>query len=89
MLILTPQIEPITTLARDHRAIVAKIQDGPVFLAQRSRPAAVVISPTQWDELVKELRRLQRIIEADRHFAEVDAGHFLTQEQFDAQLAGD
>jgi prevent-host-death family protein len=82
---VTPQIEPITTLARDHRALMAKIQDGPVFLAQRSRPAAVVISPEQWDQLIMELRRLQRIIEADRHFSEVDAGQFLTQEQFDTQ----
>lgn len=87
-MVLTPQIEPITTLARDHRALMAKIQDGPVFLAQRSRPAAVVISPEQWDQLITELRRLQRIIEADRHFVAVDAGQFLSQEQFETQLAG-
>lgn len=87
-MVLTPQIEPITTLARDHRALVAKIQDGPVFLAQRSRAAAVVVSPEQWDQLIAELRRLQRIIEADRHFAEVDAGRFLTQAEFEAQATG-
>jgi prevent-host-death family protein len=64
------------------------LQAGPVFLAQHSKPAAVLVSVEDWTATAKELARLQRIIEADRQFAEVDAGKFLTQEQLDAQLAG-
>lgn len=83
-----PQIEPVSTLVRNHLAIFAKLQAGPVFLAQHSKPAAVLVSVEDWTATAKELARLQRIIEADRQFAEVDAGQFLTQEQLDAQLAG-
>jgi hypothetical protein len=76
-MVLTPQIEPITTLARDHRALVAKLKAGPVFLAQRSRPAAVVVSPETWDELIKELSRLRRTLEMDRQLAQMRAGDYV------------
>lgn len=82
-----PQIVPVTDLRLKHVQVFGMLGKGPVILAQRSRPAAILVSLEQWDAQADELARLRRIIEADRHFAEVDAGKFLTQEEFDAQLA--
>jgi PHD/YefM family antitoxin component YafN of YafNO toxin-antitoxin module len=54
----TPQIEPVTSMVKDHKAVLAKLKSGPVFLAQRSRPAAVLVSVEQWDDLMQELELL-------------------------------
>jgi hypothetical protein len=39
----TPQIEPVTSMVKDHKAVLAMLKAGPIFLAQRSRPAAVLV----------------------------------------------
>lgn len=74
-MIQTPQIEPVTNMARDHKSVLAKLKKGPVFLAQRSKPAAVLVAPALWDEMTAELSRLRRMVEFDRQFAEMDAGN--------------
>ena len=70
LLTQTPQIEPITTFARDHKKVLLKLKTGPVFLAQRSQPAAVLVSIEQWDEIVKHVRRLEFVAEAERNLEE-------------------
>jgi PHD/YefM family antitoxin component YafN of YafNO toxin-antitoxin module len=82
-MIRTPQIEPVSQMAKDYKKILAKLESGPVFLAQRSRPAAVMVSPIQWDEMTAELSRLRRIIQADQDFAEMRAGNYITLDTFD------
>jgi PHD/YefM family antitoxin component YafN of YafNO toxin-antitoxin module len=82
-MIQTPQIEPVTQLVKNHKGIFAKLEKGPVFLAQRSRTAAVMLSPAQWDEMTAELSRLRRIIEGDRQLAEMHAGNYVTVDTFD------
>jgi PHD/YefM family antitoxin component YafN of YafNO toxin-antitoxin module len=74
-MIQTPQIEPVTNMIRDHKSVLAKLKQGPVFLAQRSKPAAVLVAPALWDEMTAELARLRRMVEFDRQFAEMDAGN--------------
>ena len=76
-MVLTPQIEPITRMARDHRTLVAKLKNGPVFLASRSKTTAVMVAPEQWDETMKELARLRRIVEMDRQLAQMSAGDYV------------
>jgi hypothetical protein len=82
-MVRTPQIEPVTQMAKNHRGVLAKLENGPVFLAQRSKTAAVMLSPRQWDAITAELSRLRRIIEADRDFAEMRAGNYVTLDTFD------
>jgi hypothetical protein len=36
-----------------------------------------------------EMARLQRMVRADQVLADMKAGNYLTQEQLDAELAGD
>ena len=75
----TPQIEPITEMARNHKGLLRKVADGPVILANRSRKTAVVLAIADYESLVsdqEELHRLQRLIQADQAAAEMDAGQY-------------
>ncbi|MBV7326674.1 type II toxin-antitoxin system prevent-host-death family antitoxin [Chloroflexi bacterium TSY] len=67
-----PQIEPITRLQRDHNSILSQLTNGPVILTQRSKPAAVMISPSEWDKIAKELKRLRHQEWCDRVSREMD-----------------
>jgi prevent-host-death family protein len=68
----TPQIEPITTLARDHKKVLSRLTKGPIFLAQRSQPTAVLVSIEQWDEIVKYVQELEAIAESERIVREIE-----------------
>ena len=68
-----PQIEPITRLSRDHRAVLNKLKTGPVFLAQRSTPAAVLLSVSDYETMVKRLQKLELMAEARRKADALDA----------------
>jgi len=84
-----PQIESVTTLARNFKSVLAKLAKGPVFIAQRSEPAAVVLSVKDYEKITKEqeeLKRLRRIIQYDQQFAEMRAGQYT---KLDDLLAAD
>ncbi len=68
-----PQIEPITRLSRDHRAVLNKLKAGPVFLAQRSTPAAVLLSVSDYENMIKRLQKLELMAEARRKADALDA----------------
>lgn len=55
-----PQVEPITKLARDHKALLSMLKSGPVFLAQRGHVSVVVLSPQDYEQLAEDARRWQR-----------------------------
>ncbi len=54
----TPQIVPITDLRKSSPDVLDLLANGPVFLAQRSRPAAVLLSTQQWDRLNTKLEEM-------------------------------
>jgi prevent-host-death family protein len=85
---MSPQIVPISDFRIRQAEVLTKLNKGPVFLAQRSKPAAVLVSVEEWDQITAELKRLRRHAEADRRLTEMKAGKYLTQEQLDAELAG-
>lgn len=76
-MIQAPQIEPVSNLARDYRSMFAKLKAGPVFLAQRSKPAAVLVSVDEWTATANELARLRRMVEFDRQLAAIRAGEYV------------
>lgn len=59
----TPQIVPITDLRKSHPDVLALLPDGPVFLAQRSRPAAVLLSIKQWERLNEQIEDMAALID--------------------------
>jgi PHD/YefM family antitoxin component YafN of YafNO toxin-antitoxin module len=76
---ISPQIESTTTLARNHKVVFDKLVNGPVFLANRSKPVAAVLSIGDYDQLVNDAnegKRLQRIAQYDQTFAEMRQGKY-------------
>lgn len=69
------QIEPITQMQKQPNSVLTKLATGPVILAQRSRPAAVLVSVEQWDQIAKELSELRLLAESRRIAARNDADH--------------
>ena len=86
MLTLVPQIEPVTRLARDHTAIFALLRNGPVILAQHSKPTAVLVDVATWNETLRRLASFERLAAGDRALERVRAGEFLTEEEVEAGL---
>ena len=67
------QIEPITQIQRAPSEVLAMLANGPVVLAQRSKPAAVLVSVEEWDRLADELTRLRLSVESRYIVAQNDA----------------
>lgn len=72
------QIVPISHLRTAQDEILAMVDKAPVVLAQRSKPRAVLVSVTDWDETATQLqtikRRLARLegyIEAKRNLEQM------------------
>lgn len=68
-----PQIEPVTSLSKDYRSVFSKLDNGPVILASRSRPAAVLLSVDDYEKLMTRLEYFELVAEAKRNLAKADA----------------
>jgi hypothetical protein len=79
-----PQVEPISNLQRTYTDLLRKLDNGPVFLAQRGNLAAAIVSIKEWDRMADELARLHRVVEAQRQLASIRAGNY---EVFDISQA--
>jgi prevent-host-death family protein len=77
----------VTELRNNYPQLLKKLRKGPVVLAQRSKAVAVIVTPELWDAQADELARLRRIIEADKHFAEMAAGNYVDLQDLDKALA--
>jgi hypothetical protein len=58
-----PQIVPVSELRMKHVEIFGLLGYGPVVLAQRSRPAAVLVSVGDWNKLTSELDQLRDLVD--------------------------
>jgi DNA-binding transcriptional regulator/RsmH inhibitor MraZ len=59
-------------------------QGGEVVIERYGKPMVAVVNYDHWSRMANELARLRRIIEADRQFAEMDAGNVV---EFDISQA--
>ena len=50
-----PQRVSVTEIKKHQRKVFAMLDQGPVMVANRQQPTAVVISPEQWNTLVEEM----------------------------------
>lgn len=58
-----PQIVPVSELRMKHIQVFDMLGHGPVILAQRSRPAAVLVSVVDWNKLTTELDQLRDLVD--------------------------
>lgn len=59
-----PQIAPISDLKHRHLEVFKRLKQGPVILANRSQPAAVLVSPERWNAMIEYIDDLECDIEA-------------------------
>ena len=50
-----PQTAPISDMRNRQNELLRMAEDGPVVLLSRSKPAAVLLSPVQWDAIAEAL----------------------------------
>jgi prevent-host-death family protein len=77
-----PPIVPVSELRNKHGQIFGLLRRGPVVLAQRSRPAAVLVSVEEWNEL----QHYKHLVLLDERSKRMDRGEFLSQEEVEAGL---
>ncbi len=68
-----PQTVPISELRRQQDKILKMAKSAPVVLMSRSEPAAVLVSPQEWNQIVNRLKQLEALHEARRNIAQNDA----------------
>lgn len=60
----TDQIVPISDLRIRQADVLSRLANGPVYLMQRSKPAAVLLSNNVWNQLVQRLENQDDLISA-------------------------
>jgi len=80
---------PVSDLRNKQAETIAQLDKSPLLLTRDGRGAGVLVHPDQWNQIMNEMARLQRMIRADQILAEMKTGKYLTQEQFDKSLAGE
>ncbi len=80
---------PVSDLRNKQAETLAQLDATPVMLTRGGHSAGVLVHPDTWNQLVTEVARLRRMVRADQIVAEMKTGNYLTQEQFDATMAGD
>lgn len=85
------QFEPITHMQTKPGEVLAKLNAGPVILAQRSKPAAVLVSVEQWNRLIERLEDQEDIIDALETKLEITTGkaEMMTQTEIEDWLEED
>jgi len=78
---------PVSDLRNKQAEIISTLDHTPILLTRDGRGAGVLVHPDQWNQLIVEMARLKRHARATEILAEMKAGNYLTQEEFDAELA--
>jgi PHD/YefM family antitoxin component YafN of YafNO toxin-antitoxin module len=59
-----PQMAAVSDLKHRHLEVFKRLKQGPVVLANRSQPAAVLVSPERWNAIIEYIDDLECGIEA-------------------------
>lgn len=59
-----PQMAPVSDLKHRHLEVFKRLKAGPVVLANRSQPTAVLVAPDRWNEIVEYIDDLECSLEA-------------------------
>lgn len=85
------QVVPVTDLRLRHVQVFDMLNAGPVVLAQRSRPAAVLVSVEQWDRAAGLIEDLSDTVDALRMELAIAKGEaeMMSQAELSEWLAED
>jgi prevent-host-death family protein len=63
----------VSDLKNRHLEVLARLKDGPILLASRNQPAAVLLSPEQWNDIVDLLEDYEDLLVAKERLEEASA----------------
>ena len=69
-----PQIRPISDMSQRQGEVMPLLDNGPVILAARSKPTAVMVSVDTWDKMILRIEELEDSVEVWRGLYEVETG---------------
>ena len=69
-----PKILPLSDLRIRQGEVLDGLAEGPVILAQRGRPAAILVSIARWNQLIERLELLEDSLDAAEIRARIAAG---------------
>jgi PHD/YefM family antitoxin component YafN of YafNO toxin-antitoxin module len=58
-----PQMASIADMRNDHLKVFAMLRNGPVLIASRSKPSAVILSPELWDKIAEHIDEQDDLIQ--------------------------
>ncbi len=87
-MIAVPQMATVAELRHNHLELFSKLEQGPVVIAQRSKPAAVLVSVEAWNRYVQQMRDLQLLLLHHKRWAALqqDPSQLVTEEELEQQL---
>ena len=75
-----PRMVAISDLRNRYTEVFKMLTDGPLVIANRNQPAAVVIDPDQWNSIVDELDDLRDAVVALRELLAVERGEVVLED---------
>ena len=86
-----PELVPISELRLRQNALLSKLHDEPVVLTQHGRAVAVLVSPSQWNQIAEELEELRDALEAMKAHEELrqDPACVRPWEEVESALVGE
>jgi prevent-host-death family protein len=67
---------PVSDLRNKQAEIVATLDETPILLTRDGHGAGVLVHPDKWNQMIKEMARLQRLVKFERILAEMKAGDY-------------
>ncbi len=76
----TEQIVPVSDFRIRQTNVLSKLNNGPVYLTQRSKPAAVLLSNGVWDHLLQRVDDQDDLIAALKAELAIANGEYIPEE---------
>ena len=67
---------PVSDLRNRQAEIIAQLDETPVLFTRGGHGAGVLVHPDRWNQMVREMARLQRLVRSDQILAEMKAGNY-------------
>ena len=69
-----PNIVSVSTFRNEYNQVFSMLDDGPVVIAARSKPAGMLVSPAMWNAIVDRLEDQDALIEGLNDLLQIERG---------------
>ena len=69
-----PQLASVSDIRHRHLNVIERTKNGPVVIANRAQPVAVMVSPEEWNKIAEQLEDLDATVSALQAELEIERG---------------